>query len=271
MTLTTASTIGDVWANPIGRDVLTKILLQLGVGTGWVTNPAVKRLRLSHLKAIAGKRLDDGFLDVLLTLLNTPTTVPSGAPRNTPADPWWKQAVFYQIYPRSFKDSNDDGVGDLGGIIEKLDYLRDLGVDALWLSPIYDSPNDDNGYDIRDYKVVLAEFGTMADFERLLDEVHAREMRLILDLVVNHTSDEHPWFTEALADPTSPYSDYYFFADGDPDGRRDLYGRADFGFAQRVPYLFGRVGSPQRSDRAYDRALPAERAVYRTDGQAHRG
>ncbi len=119
--------------------------------------------------------------------------------------------MFYQIYPRSFLDTNGDGIGDLRGIIEKLDYLKELGVDALWLNPIYDSPNDDNGYDIRDYKKIMEEFGTMEDFEELLSEVHKRDMRLIMDLVVNHTSDEHEWFQTALKDMESPYHDYYFF------------------------------------------------------------
>lgn len=109
---------------------------------------------------------------------------------------WWKKAVVYQIYPRSFMDSDGDGIGDLQGIISKLDYLAELGVDVLWLSPIYDSPNDDNGYDIRDYRKIMEEFGTMGDFDQLLAEVHKRGMRLVMDLVVNHTSDEHAWFKE---------------------------------------------------------------------------
>jgi oligo-1,6-glucosidase len=124
---------------------------------------------------------------------------------------WWKEAVFYQIYPRSFKDSNGDGIGDLKGITEKLDYLKKLGVDAIWLSPVYDSPNDDNGYDIWDYRKIMREFGSMQDFDQLLDQVHARDMRLIMDLVVNHTSDEHRWFKESLSEPSSKYGDYYIF------------------------------------------------------------
>ncbi|MBO4376929.1 MAG: alpha-glucosidase, partial [Lachnospiraceae bacterium] len=130
---------------------------------------------------------------------------------------WWKEAVFYQIYPRSFNDSNGDGIGDLRGIIEKLDYIKDLGVDAIWLSPIYDSPNDDNGYDIRDYRKIMTEFGTMEDFDELLKGIHDRGMRLIMDLVVNHTSDEHEWFKDALSNPDSPYRKYYFFREGEKD------------------------------------------------------
>src|SRR5690606_22494993 len=110
---------------------------------------------------------------------------------------WWKEAVVYQIYPRSFMDGNGDGVGDLRGIIQKLDYLQQLGVDALWLSPIFDSPNDDNGYDVRDYRAIMTEFGTMADAEELVLQMHKRGMRIILDLVVNHTSDEHEWFVDS--------------------------------------------------------------------------
>jgi oligo-1,6-glucosidase len=131
---------------------------------------------------------------------------------------WWKEAVVYQVYPRSFYDSNGDGIGDLAGITAKLDYLVDLGVDVLWLCPIYCSPNDDNGYDIADYQSIMPEFGSMADFDRLLEECHRRGLRLIMDLVVNHTSDEHPWFLEARSSRHNPRRDYYFWADP-RDGR----------------------------------------------------
>lgn len=124
---------------------------------------------------------------------------------------WWKEAVIYQIYPRSFKDSNGDGIGDLRGIIEKLDYLQELGVDILWLNPIYKSPNDDNGYDISDYYSIMEEFGTMADFDELLAGTHARGMRLLMDLVVNHTSDEHHWFQQSRQSKDNPYRDYYIW------------------------------------------------------------
>ena len=110
---------------------------------------------------------------------------------------WWKEAVAYQIYPRSFMDFNGDGIGDIRGIIEKLDYLVYLGVDVIWISPFYKSPNDDNGYDISDYKAIMDEFGTMEDFDELLKEAHKRNIKLIADLVINHTSDEHPWFIES--------------------------------------------------------------------------
>jgi len=130
---------------------------------------------------------------------------------------WWKQAVVYQIYPRSFKDSNGDGIGDLQGITSKLDYLQQLGVDVIWLSPHFDSPNADNGYDIRDYRKVMAEFGTMADFDAMLAGIKQRHMRLIIDLVVNHTSDEHKWFVESRSSKDNPYRDYYIWRPGKPD------------------------------------------------------
>jgi oligo-1,6-glucosidase len=124
---------------------------------------------------------------------------------------WWKEVVVYQIYPRSFKDSNGDGIGDLNGIISQLDYIKGLGIDVLWLSPHYDSPNVDNGYDIRDYRKIMTEFGTMSDFDELLAGIKRRQMKLIVDLVVNHTSDEHVWFAESRKSKTGPYSDYYIW------------------------------------------------------------
>lgn len=131
---------------------------------------------------------------------------------------WWKEAVAYQVYPRSFHDSNGDGIGDIPGLIEKLDYLEILGIDVIWLSPMYPSPNDDNGYDISDYKGIMSEFGTMNDFDQLLSIIHQRGMKLILDLVVNHTSDEHPWFIESKSSKTNAKRDWYIWADPKPDG-----------------------------------------------------
>ncbi|ASS68828.1 MULTISPECIES: alpha-glucosidase [unclassified Paenibacillus] len=131
---------------------------------------------------------------------------------------WWKEAVAYQIYPRSFMDSNGDGIGDLQGIISKLDYLKGLGIGIIWICPVFQSPNDDNGYDISDYQDIMAEFGTMEDFDLLLEEVHARGMKLILDLVINHTSDEHPWFIESRSGKDNPKRDYYIWRDPAADG-----------------------------------------------------
>jgi oligo-1,6-glucosidase len=122
---------------------------------------------------------------------------------------WWKEAVVYQIYPRSFKDSDNDGIGDLKGIISKLDYIKSLGIDAVWLNPIYASPNDDNGYDISNYREIMGDFGTMEDFDLLLKEIHNRDIKLIMDLVVNHSSDEHDWFKQSRSSRDNPYRNYY--------------------------------------------------------------
>jgi oligo-1,6-glucosidase len=217
--LTLDSKLKDIYENPIGRDVIGKILLQMGKTEDALKNPVIMNLKLKSLAKLSNRSLGSDFFDTLLHLLNTEREGPREDSGKITKQ-WWKEAVFYQIYPRSFKDSNGDGVGDLEGIIEKLDYLKDLGIDAIWLSPIYDSPNDDNGYDIRDYSSILREYGTMATFDRLLEEVHKRDMRLIMDLVVNHTSDEHPWFQLALGDKGSKYRDYYIFReskDGPPN------------------------------------------------------
>ncbi len=131
---------------------------------------------------------------------------------------WWKEAVIYQIYPRSFKDSTGNGVGDLRGITSKLDYLKELGVDVIWLSPIYKSPNDDNGYDISDYQDIMDEFGTMEDFDEMLSQAHKRGIRIVMDLVVNHTSDEHKWFMESRKSKDNPYRDYYIWREPREDG-----------------------------------------------------
>lgn len=161
---------------------------------------------------------------------------------------WWLQEVIYQIYPRSFYDSNHDGVGDLKGITGKLDYLKDLGVTMLWICPIYCSPMDDNGYDISDYQGIAPEFGTMEELEELIREADSRNIRIILDLVINHTSDEHPWFQEALRDPESRYHDYYIFKSGslEPNNWRSVFGGSVW---EKVPgreeYYFHAFGKKQ--------------------------
>jgi len=212
------SRLGEAYATPIGHDAIGKVLMQLGLSEKLITNPVVGNLKLSTISKIAGKKLDAGFMQAIVNLLNSECETPAENPGPV-KEKWWKEAVFYQIYPRSFYDTNGDGIGDLRGIIKKLDYLQNIGVDALWLSPIYDSPNDDNGYDIRDYRKIMQEFGTMEDFDELLHEVHERGMRLIMDLVINHTSDEHEWFVEALSDENSKYRDYYFFRPDDGSGK----------------------------------------------------
>ena len=210
--LTLNSCIRDLYRNPVGHDVIQKLLLQTGYSDWLIENPVVGHIKLKYLPTLTRGFIDQEFLKSALELLNSEPDVPrETAEADQPA--WWKEAVFYQIYPRSFKDSNNDGIGDLKGIIEQLPYLKSLGVDALWLSPIYDSPNDDNGYDIRDYTKIMADFGTMADLDELLAAVHTSGMKLIMDLVVNHTSDEHAWFKTALNEPNSSYGDYYIFRD----------------------------------------------------------
>jgi len=139
---------------------------------------------------------------------------------------WWKEATVYQIYPRSFKDTDGDGVGDLKGIISKLDYIKSLGVDVIWLNPIYSSPNDDNGYDVSDYRNIMKDFGIMEDFDALLKGMHERGLKLVMDLVVNHSSDEHEWFKQSRSSRTNPYRNYYHWWDaerGKPAYRYSLF------------------------------------------------
>jgi oligo-1,6-glucosidase len=147
--------------------------------------------------------------------------------QSVPADKkWWKEAVVYQIYPRSFKDSDGDGIGDLKGIISKLDYIKKLGIDVVWLNPIYSSPNDDNGYDVSDYRNIMKDFGTMADFDSLITGMHKRGIKLVMDLVVNHSSDEHEWFKQSRSSRTNPYRDYYHWWNaerGKPSPRYSLF------------------------------------------------
>src|SRR5215472_4442080 len=164
---------------------------------------------------------------VLLAALLAVLPVGNGKPARSPnaemrvaqaqaADttPWWQNAVFYEIYPRSFKDSNGDGIGDLSGITEKLDYLHDLGVDAIWITPFYPSPQVDFGYDISDYENVDPQFGTLRDFDHLLAEAHRRDIKVLMDMVLNHTSDKHPWFIESRSSRTNPKRGWYIWRDG---------------------------------------------------------
>lgn len=143
-------------------------------------------------------------------------------------EPWWKKSVVYQIYPKSFNDTTGSGTGDIEGVIEKLDYLKELGVDVLWLTPIYDSPQKDNGYDIRDYYSIFHEYGTMEDVDRLLDEAHKRELKVIFDIVVNHTSTEHKWFVESKKSKDNPYRDFYIWKDP-KDGKEPTNWESKFG------------------------------------------
>ncbi|AZN41374.1 glycoside hydrolase family 13 protein [Paenibacillus albus] len=165
---------------------------------------------------------------------------------------WWKEAVAYQIYPRSFMDSNGDGIGDLQGIISKLDYLKDLGVDVLWVCPFFKSPNDDNGYDISDYQDIMEEFGTMEDFDLLLKETHARGMKLILDLVINHTSDEHPWFIESRSSKDNAKRDWYIWRDGrdghEPNNWESIFSGSAWQFDETTEQYYLHIFSVRQPD-----------------------
>ncbi len=212
--ITRETKVGDLLKNPIARDVLAQMVQYAGVKESVLINPFTKGLKLSAIPKFAGKAVPniDPVIDGMIDLFNQEDGTKPLQPSNTAY--WWKEAIVYQIYPRSFKDGNNDGIGDLRGIIEKLDYLHELGVTALWLSPIFDSPNDDNGYDVRDYRAIMTEFGTMADAEELISELHKRDMRIILDIVVNHTSDEHEWFIDSVKNPSGKHGDYYIWRRG---------------------------------------------------------
>jgi alpha-glucosidase len=165
---------------------------------------------------------------------------------------WWKEAVGYQIYPRSFQDSNGDGIGDLKGIIQRLDYIKDLGIDVIWICPMYKSPNDDNGYDISDYQDIMEDFGTMEDFDALLNEVHKRDMKLIIDLVLNHTSDEHQWFIESRSSKDNPKRDWYIWRDGkdgkEPNNWESIFSGSAWEYDEKTDQYYLHVFSTKQPD-----------------------
>ena len=165
---------------------------------------------------------------------------------------WWQSSVVYQIYPRSFQDSNGDGIGDIAGITSRLEYLEKLGIDVIWLSPVYKSPNDDNGYDISDYEAILPEFGTMADMNELIREAKQRGIQIIMDLVVNHTSDEHPWFKEAKKSKTNPYRDYYIWRDpvngGPPNDLQSIFSGSAWEFDKETNQYYFHLFSKRQPD-----------------------
>lgn len=165
---------------------------------------------------------------------------------------WWKNAVLYQIYPRSFQDYNGDGVGDILGIIERLDYLQDLGITGIWLSPVYQSPNDDNGYDISDYRAIHPDFGTMADMEKLIEEAKKRDIQIVMDLVVNHTSDEHEWFIESQKSKNNPYRDYYIWRDPvngkEPNELTSMFGGSAWEFDEETGQYYLHLYSRKQPD-----------------------
>ena len=212
--LTHRSTVASLYRHPVGRDIVDKLFLQTGLprrliyALGWV--------RLGWLDRLTRRWTGPGMVEMVLDLVNSERERPLDGRAPDPT-PWWREAVIYQVYPRSFADASGDGVGDIRGVISKLDYLADLGVDCVWLSPIFASPNQDMGYDVSDYRDIMAEMGTLDDVDELIRGCHDRGMRLILDLVVNHTSDQHEWFQQAIQDPDGKYGGYYFMEKGDPD------------------------------------------------------
>lgn len=171
---------------------------------------------------------------------------------------WWKEAVGYQVYPRSFQDSNGDGIGDLQGMIDRLDYLKEMGIDFIWICPMYKSPKDDNGYDISDYQDILDEFGTMEDFDRLLKEVHKRDMKLIIDLVLNHTSDEHPWFIESKSSKDNPKRDWYIWRDGkngaEPNNWESIFEGSAWEYDEKTEQYYLHVFSTKQPDLNWENA-----------------
>lgn len=169
---------------------------------------------------------------------------------------WWKESVVYQIYPRSFMDSNGDGIGDIKGITSKLDYLKELGIDVIWLSPVYQSPNDDNGYDISDYQAIMQEFGNMEDFDEMLAAAHERGIKIMMDLVVNHTSDEHRWFVESRKSKNNPYRDYYIWRDAkdgrEPNNWGSCFGGSAWQYDETTDMYFLHLFSKKQPDLNWD-------------------
>lgn len=165
---------------------------------------------------------------------------------------WWKESVVYQIYPKSFKDSNGDGIGDIKGIIEKLDYLKELGVNVLWISPMLESPQDDNGYDISDYRRIYEDYGTMEDYEEMLSEAHKRDIKVLMDLVVNHTSDEHNWFIESRKSKDNPYRDYYIWKDPvngkEPNNWGGVFGGSAWEYDEKTQMYYLHLFSKKQPD-----------------------
>jgi alpha-glucosidase len=180
---------------------------------------------------------------------------------------WWKEAVGYQIYPRSFQDSNGDGIGDLQGMIQRLDYIKELGIDVIWICPMYKSPNDDNGYDISDYQDIMEDFGTMEDFDLLLKEVHSRGMRLIIDLVLNHTSDEHRWFIESRSSIDNDKRDWYIWRDGkngkEPNNWESIFGGSAWEYDEQTDQYYLHVFSTKQPDLNWENEEVRE-ALYDT-------
>lgn len=202
----------EIMKTPSGHDIISKLLYVSGLGESIIEKTPLGNIKISALSKLSLGKLNDKSIDAIINLLNSLGDGEKDDDKCEVKEEWWKEAVFYQIYPKSFYDSNNDGIGDIKGITTKLDYIKSLGVDAIWCSPFYDSPNADNGYDVRDYKKIMKEFGSMEDVEELFKEAHKRGIKVIIDLVMNHTSDEHEWFQKALKGDEK-YSNYYFWKD----------------------------------------------------------
>ena len=191
------------------------------------------------------------------------------------AEKWWQRSVVYQIYPRSFQDSNGDGIGDLPGITSRLEYIRELGADAIWLSPVYRSPNDDNGYDISDYQDIMAEFGTMADFDRMLEKAHSLGLKIVMDLVVNHSSDEHKWFVESRSSRDNPYRDYYIWREGKDGGTPNNWGSCFGGSAwqydEKTDMYFLHLFSKKQPDLNWDNPVVRDEIFRMMDWWLQKG
>ena len=188
---------------------------------------------------------------------------------------WWKEAVVYQIYPRSFMDSNGDGIGDLNGITEKMGYLEKLGIDVIWLSPVYESPNDDNGYDISNYQGIMKDFGTMEDFDRMLASAHAHGIKIVMDLVVNHTSDEHPWFVESRKSRDNPYRDYYFWREGkdgkEPNNWGSCFSGSAWQYDEETQMYYLHLFSKKQPDLNWDNPAVREEVFSMMDWWCQKG
>ncbi len=235
MKVTKESRLAEIFKTPSGHDLLARLFYSLGMDESVIEKTFIKNIKLKSLKYLTFNKFNDVAIDAFVNLLNC-FDFKEDEKQCDIKQAWWKEAVFYQIYPRSFKDSNDDGIGDIKGIISKLDYLKQLGVNALWICPFYDSPNCDNGYDIRDYKKIMAEFGTMEDVEELFKQAHEKDIKVIIDLVMNHTSDEHEWFKKSV-EGIKPYDDYYIWNDKPLNWTSFFAGSAFSYYKQRDKYV----------------------------------
>ena len=188
---------------------------------------------------------------------------------------WWQRSVVYQIYPRSFQDSDGDGIGDLPGIISRLAYIRELGADTIWLSPVYKSPNDDNGYDISDYQDIMTEFGTMADFDAMLEKAHSLGLKIVMDLVVNHTSDEHKWFIESRSSRDNPYRDYYIWREGkngkEPNNWGSCFGGSAWVYDEKTDMYYLHLFSKKQPDLNWDNPVVRDEVFTMMDWWLDKG